>query len=53
MQMTDEDGALVIVVAITTVLLLGLSLIGFYHYGFYEGRSNVLDNQVCTPRAKP
>jgi hypothetical protein len=53
MNLTGEDATVGFIGAVVIAILIGVCLVNIYHYGYYEGRSNVLDNQVCVPREKP
>ena len=47
----SEEGAFVVLFILFFLLtMLFISGVSLYKTGFYEGRSHVLDNQVCVPR---
>ncbi len=53
--MKTESGLDEFVVGMGTLLIILVSIaigVGFYHYGFYEGKAEVLEQNVCQPREK-
>lgn len=56
MQLSPDDGFVVVPTLVVVGLLMVVSLVCVYHYGYYEGKALVLEryeSQVCTPKAKP
>ena len=52
MELTSDDGIFVFVGIALLILTLALSNIGFYRYGYYEGKTAILE-RVLTPKPEP
>jgi hypothetical protein len=50
-ELTSDDGILVFVGIALLILTLALSNIGFYHYGYYEGKTAILES--IRPKPEP
>jgi len=49
---SDFEGLTFFLGLVLLVIGAGVAMHAFYGYGYFAGRSDVLDSQVCVPREK-